>query len=86
MGLWRGWGPATQALFSGIRAVAAGPDGSLYLADANNHRIRRVGPDGIVSTVAGNGDDGVGGDGGRLHRPSFMLQLMLPWGPTAVSI
>ncbi|WP_395847176.1 RHS repeat-associated core domain-containing protein [Cystobacter fuscus] len=67
-------GPATQALFSAMRAVAAGPDGSLYIADAGNHRIRRVGPDGIVSTVAGNGDDGVGGDGG----PATQAQLHAP--------
>ncbi|MFN8000960.1 MAG: hypothetical protein U0X75_08110 [Acidobacteriota bacterium] len=30
-------------------------DGALYLTDAGNHRVRRVGPDGIISTIAGNG-------------------------------
>ena len=35
-----------------------GPDGSIYLADSKNDRIRRVGPDGIITTVAGNGIEG----------------------------
>ena len=44
--------------------VAVGPDGSLYIVDMRNHRIRRVGPDGIITTVAGNGRTGFSGDGG----------------------
>ena len=35
--------------------VAVGPDGSLYIADTGNHRVRKVGPDGIITTVAGTG-------------------------------
>ena len=55
--------PATEAaLFSA--GVALGPDGSIYIADGENHRIRRVGPDGIITTVAGNGTQGYAGDGG----------------------
>ncbi|WP_437528490.1 DNRLRE domain-containing protein [Sorangium sp. So ce726] len=51
--------PATDAQFVWITAVAAGPDGSFYLAEsvgavgANGNRIRRVGPNGILTTVAG---------------------------------
>ena len=46
-------GPAVAAslLFPG--SVAIGPDGSLYIADSSHSRIRRVGPDGIITTVAG---------------------------------
>ncbi|MCL5994749.1 MAG: hypothetical protein M1546_01685, partial [Chloroflexi bacterium] len=56
-------GPATQASLSAWR-VAVGPDGSLYITDRSNYRVRRVGTDGIITTVAGNGTAGFGGDGG----------------------
>lgn len=54
-------GPATQAQlsFSSISCCTANltvaADGALYLGDAGNHRVRRVGPDGIITTIAGNG-------------------------------
>ena len=58
-------GPATDALFNVPRTVAVGPDGSLYIADENNGRVRRVGPEGIITTVAGKGyQGGFSGDGG----------------------
>lgn len=57
-------GPARAARFNGVGAMATGPDGELYIADTGNHRIRRVGTDGIVTTVAGNGTVGGGGLGG----------------------
>jgi RHS repeat-associated protein len=46
-------GPATQAALTWPWGVAVGPDGSLYIADAGMCRVRRVGPDGTISTVAG---------------------------------
>jgi RHS repeat-associated protein len=57
-------GPATAAQLNGAFGVAVGPDGSLFIADCYHSRIRRVGPDGIITTVAGNGLFGFGGDGG----------------------
>jgi sugar lactone lactonase YvrE len=51
--------------------LAVGGDGSLYIADKSNQRIRRVGIDGIITTVAGNGSSGHGGDGG----PAIQAQL-----------
>ncbi|MCB1032595.1 MAG: hypothetical protein KDD47_02025, partial [Acidobacteria bacterium] len=60
-------GPAVHAQFAGPSDVAVAPDGSVYVADANNHRIRKVAPDGVVTTIAGTGeacvDDGGGGGG-----------------------
>src|SRR5688500_7575779 len=38
--------------------------GNLYIADQGNHRIRKVSPAGIITTVAGNGQPGFSGDGG----------------------
>ncbi|MEJ2545758.1 MAG: hypothetical protein P8Y99_16975, partial [Calditrichaceae bacterium] len=48
-------GPATEASFSWIQDIAIDNTGNLYLADHQNHRIRKVDTNGIVTTVAGNG-------------------------------
>jgi hypothetical protein len=45
-------GPATQAQLSGPRAAALAPDGRLLIADAANNRVRLVGSDGTINTVA----------------------------------
>ncbi|MBK8742437.1 MAG: hypothetical protein IPM02_24415 [Betaproteobacteria bacterium] len=57
-------GPATLAQIGSPARVAVGPDGSLYISTQNQHRIRRVGPDGIITTVAGLGTAGFAGDTG----------------------
>lgn len=49
-------GPALEALFRRPTRLALGPDESLYVLDSGNRRIRRIDPDGIVTTVAGNGE------------------------------
>jgi len=56
--------PATQAMLYNPYDVAVGSDGSLYIADSGNNRVRRVGPDGIITTVAGDGSGWFHGDGG----------------------
>lgn len=54
-GFWGDGGPATAAGLKTVRGIAVGPDGSLYIADGGNHRVRRVGTDGIIQTIAGTG-------------------------------
>ena len=48
-------GPALQATFNGPAGVARAPDGRIYVAEKNAHRIRMISPGGQVSTVAGTG-------------------------------
>ena len=57
-------GPATAAQIFFPEGIALGPDGSLYIADTFNHRVRKVTPDGIIRTIAGTGVAGFSGDGG----------------------
>ena len=59
-------GPATQAQLNWPRDMAMGTDGSLYIADTINHRIRKVDRDGTLSTIVGTGAAGYSGDGAQL--------------------
>ncbi len=69
-------GPATSALLNIPASVALDAARNLYIADQVNHRIRKVNPDGIISTVAGNGERGFSGDGG----PATDAKLNFPLG------
>jgi YD repeat-containing protein len=53
-------GPASAAQLNSPRGLAIGRDGSLYIADTGNGRVRRISPDGRIHTIAGNGDTGGG--------------------------
>ncbi len=51
-------GPSAHASFSSPSGIALDTDGNLFVADTGNNRIRRIAPDGLVSTVAGDGEPG----------------------------
>lgn len=57
-------GFATSAQFNTPNDVAIDASGNVFIADAMNHRIRKVNPAGIVTTIAGTGVPGFSGDGG----------------------
>jgi sugar lactone lactonase YvrE len=71
-------GPAARAVFDDPVHVALGPDGALYVSDGSNQRIRRVGADGVIRTVAGGGAGWLG-DGGPARRERLAL-------PNAVAV
>lgn len=74
-------GPARQAQLKGPTGILFGPEGSLYIADSGNHRIRRIRPDGIIETVAGTGVAGFSGDGGLAIFAQLSFPLALAFGP-----
>jgi len=51
-------GPAAEAEFDRPVGMATAPDGTVYIADSGNHRVRRLTTDGRVETIAGSGDAG----------------------------
>jgi len=51
-------GPATQARFNGLTGVAVDSQGNVYVAEYFGHRVRRITPEGMVSTLAGTGAPG----------------------------
>lgn len=56
-------GDAHDALFDTPRALALHPDGTLFIVDSGNRRVRAVAPDGIISTVIGDGTASSAGEG-----------------------
>jgi sugar lactone lactonase YvrE len=70
-------GPANEASLNYPRDAALGPDGRLYIADTDNHRVRAVDlATGVITTVVGNGETTFAGDGG----PPAQASLWRPFG------
>lgn len=66
-------GPATEAQIDNPFGVMRGPDGAIWFCEYTGQRIRRVAPDGSISTVAGSGKKGYSGDGGPALEATFNL-------------
>jgi len=76
-------GPAAQAALSDPRGIALDAAGNLYIADEGNRRIRRVeAGTSIITTYAGSGSYGSGGDGGLATTASFRLLSGLAIAPS----
>lgn len=69
-------GPASSAALNSPEGLATDAAGNLYVADTSNHRVRKISPNGTISTVAGNGIAGAQGDGG----PATQASLYYPKG------
>jgi sugar lactone lactonase YvrE len=75
-------GPATKAGFCGTSDVTLDVEGNMYIADGGiycsgpgGYTVRKVSPDGTITTVAGTGEPGFSGDGG----PATKAQLNVPF-------
>ncbi|MEO8604664.1 MAG: hypothetical protein ABI629_19000 [bacterium] len=75
-------GQAAQALLSFPADIEFGPDGNLYFADADNNRVRMIdSTSGAITTVAGTGDGGYGGDGGQAVDASLNEPFGIAFDP-----
>ena len=72
-------GPAILAQMNGPVGVAADGQGNIYIAEFNNARVRKVSPNGIITTFAGTGVPSFSGDGG----PATAAALYAPKGVAA---
>jgi Leucine-rich repeat (LRR) protein/sugar lactone lactonase YvrE len=71
-------GPAIEAKLNNPQGIAVDEEGNLYIADTNNHRIRKVDSNGIITTIAGIGKGGYAGDNGlataaKLKKPTAIV-------------
>lgn len=64
-------GMATAASMNNIAGITGDGVGNIYIADRDNHRVRKVNAMGIISTIAGDGTVGSGGDGGLSSSATF---------------
>ncbi len=72
-------GPATEAKLNWPEDIAVDPFGNIYITDTNNNRIRKVDPNGIITTIAGKDQRGYGGDGEAATQASLA-------GPRGVAV
>ena len=68
--------PGTSVVLTLVDGIATDPNGNIFISHRSQNRIRKLGPDGIITTVAGNGIAGYAGDGG----PALEASLNFPAG------
>lgn len=80
-------GPATAARLNHPTCAVPVADGSILIADQGNNRVRRIGADGIITTVAGNGEALFSGEGGPATAAGLVPQevIALPDGGALVT-
>ncbi len=74
-------GPAIQALLRSPAGAIVTRDGSIYFADSGNNVLRRIGPTGTITRIAGTGTAGYSGDGGpaleaQFNSPAFCTEAL----------
>lgn len=74
-------GPATEARLNDPRAVAVASDGTLFVVDRGNQRVRKVAPSGTINTFAGNGEHAYAGDGDPAATASLFNPIDVAVGP-----
>jgi uncharacterized protein (TIGR03437 family) len=79
-------GLATSALLNAPAGVAVASDGTLYICDYNNQRIRKVASNGIITTIAGTGAAGFSGDGGQALSAKLYNPFSIALDPTGAIV
>lgn len=74
-------GPATEATIDAVADLGFDGAGNLYFTQPNWHRIRKISPSGLITTIAGNGSGAFSGEGG----PATMASLSFPNGIAVAS-
>ncbi len=75
-------GPLAAATFNGMHNCAVTPDGDLYIADSWNHCVRKVdAATGVISTIAGTGQQGFSGDDGPATAATFDFVMCITLNP-----
>src|SRR5262249_22877428 len=73
---------AVNAQLSYPQDLEIGPDGNLYFADTDNNCVRKIDlTTGIITTVAGTGENGYAGDGGEANAAKLNRPFGVAFGP-----
>ncbi|MCR9116189.1 MAG: hypothetical protein NXI22_04470 [bacterium] len=76
-------GPAKKARFNGMHNLAVLPNGDIFIADTWNQRVRKIDHEtGVITTIAGTGKAGFGGDGGPAEKATFRDIMCISLNPT----